>query len=82
MHAFILRNNQLKIQQNHQCFVCYYENILKVDLFTIIQSDGFERIITFDIESKNEIGDPITRKLIIEIMGRHSNLILIDARNR
>lgn len=38
-----------------------------------------ERIIQLDIESKNEIGDPIMRKLVIEIMGRHSNCILLDA---
>ena len=37
--------------------------------------------MTFDIESKNEIGDAVQRKLTIEIMGRHSNLILIDTAN-
>lgn len=46
-----------------------------------IQQDGTERIIQLVIESKNEIGDPITRKLVIEIMGRHSNLLLLDADN-
>lgn len=47
-------------------------------IITDIQNDGFERIISFSIESRNEIGDRVYRKLIIEIMGRHSNLILID----
>ncbi|MCH7320877.1 NFACT family protein [Solibacillus sp. MA9] len=46
-----------------------------------ITQQGFERVITFDIDSKNEIGDSIKRKLVIEIMGRHSNLLLIDAEN-
>lgn len=44
-----------------------------------IQTDAFERVITFNIESKNEIGDPIYRNITIEIMGRHSNLLLIDS---
>lgn len=44
-----------------------------------ITQDETERIIEMVIESKNEIGDTIHRKLIIEIMGRHSNLLLIDA---
>ncbi|KGR80412.1 Rqc2 family fibronectin-binding protein [Ureibacillus manganicus] len=44
-----------------------------------IQTEAFERVISFGIESKNEIGDTIYRKLTIEIMGRHSNLILIDS---
>ncbi len=47
---------------------------------SIIQ-DGFERVITINIDSKNEIGDSVKRKLIIEVMGRHSNLILVDAEN-
>ncbi|MEK4228675.1 Rqc2 family fibronectin-binding protein [Solibacillus sp. FSL H8-0538] len=46
-----------------------------------VQHDGSERILQLVIESKNEIGDPITRKLVIEIMGRHSNLLLLDAGN-
>lgn len=37
-----------------------------------------DRILTISIRSKNEIGDDIERKLYIEIMGRHSNMILVD----
>ncbi|KPN97297.1 NFACT family protein [Lysinibacillus sp. ZYM-1] len=43
-----------------------------------IKQLGFDRIIIVEIESKNEIGDPIVRELHAEIMGRHSNLLLID----
>ncbi|WP_404427665.1 NFACT family protein [Ureibacillus chungkukjangi] len=46
-----------------------------------IETDPFERVISLNIESKNEIGDQIFRKLTIEIMGRHSNIILIDKEN-
>ena len=46
-----------------------------------IETDPFERVITLNIESKNEIGDQVFRKLTIEIMGRHSNIILIDKEN-
>lgn len=46
-----------------------------------IETDPFERILTFNIESKNEIGDQVFRKLTIEIMGRHSNIVLIDQAN-
>lgn len=46
-----------------------------------ITQHGTERIIELLIESKNEIGDAITRKLTMEIMGRHSNLLLLDAEN-
>lgn len=44
----------------------------------ITQEDG-DRIITFDINATNEIGDPVKRIVSAEIMGRHSNVLLIDA---
>lgn len=43
-----------------------------------IEQDGFERIIRFSIESYDELGDLTTKYLIIEIMGRHSNIILTN----
>lgn len=39
---------------------------------------GFDRVIVLHVRSRNEIGDEQTRKLYIEIMGRHSNLILVE----
>jgi predicted ribosome quality control (RQC) complex YloA/Tae2 family protein len=38
-----------------------------------------ERIIELSIQGKNEIGDDVRKRLIIEIMGKHSNIILVDA---
>jgi predicted ribosome quality control (RQC) complex YloA/Tae2 family protein len=43
-----------------------------------VEQYGTDRIISFDIRAKNEIGDDIRRTIYIEIMGRHSNLILVD----
>lgn len=37
-----------------------------------------DRIITFDILKRNELGDLKSKKLIIEVMGRHSNIIITD----
>ena len=45
---------------------------------TDIRQDGFERILYFDFDSSNELGDICRLTLAAEIMGRHSNLILID----
>ncbi len=44
---------------------------------TDIRQDGLERILYFDFECTNEIGDVVTNTLIAEIMGRHSNIILV-----
>ena len=40
---------------------------------------GFERIVEFTIEHLDEMGDLCRKKLIIEIMGKHSNIIFTDA---
>lgn len=37
-----------------------------------------DRVIILRVEGKNEIGDDMVRELHIEIMGRHSNVILVD----
>ncbi len=37
-----------------------------------------ERIIIFEIEHLNELGDLCRKKLIIELMGKHSNIIFTD----
>lgn len=41
-----------------------------------ITQPNFERIVEIHIEATNEFGDKESKKLIIEIMGRHSNIIL------
>ncbi len=51
----------------------------KMALTTIIQ-EGFERVVEFGLS--NRIGEPINRSLIIEIMGRHSNFLLLDENRR
>jgi predicted ribosome quality control (RQC) complex YloA/Tae2 family protein len=37
---------------------------------------GFERVVELDVESRNDFGELETKKLFIEIMGKHSNIIL------
>ncbi|MDC3423641.1 NFACT family protein [Aquibacillus sp. 3ASR75-11] len=43
-----------------------------------IEQHEMERIIHIDIKGKNEIGDETNKRLVIEIMGKHSNIVLID----
>lgn len=42
-----------------------------------IGQDGLERIVNLDFECTNEIGDIVSLRLVIEIMGRCSNIILL-----
>ncbi len=43
-----------------------------------ISQCGFDRILKIDVQTRDELGDICTRSLITEIMGRHSNIILVD----
>ncbi|MBD8068358.1 NFACT family protein [Bacillus sp. PS06] len=43
-----------------------------------VEQMELDRIIIFTIKSRNEIGDESYKQLIVEIMGRHSNIILLD----
>lgn len=42
-----------------------------------IRQDGLERALYFDFDCISELGDPVRLTLAAEIMGRHSNLILV-----
>ncbi|KGP76912.1 RNA-binding protein [Desulfosporosinus sp. Tol-M] len=43
-----------------------------------LHQSELERVVTFDILNYNDRGDLVTLRLHLEIMGKHSNLILVD----
>ena len=43
-----------------------------------VSQPNFERIINFSIEHLDELGDLRKKELIVEIMGKHSNIIFCD----
>ena len=45
---------------------------------TNIYTNGLERIIFIEFEGYNKTKDFSAKKLIIELMGKHSNIILVD----
>lgn len=45
---------------------------------TGITQPGLERIACFEIEHLNELGDLCRKKLIVELMGKYSNIIFCD----
>lgn len=47
-----------------------------------ISQIGFERIVKISVESYDELGDYTTKHLYVEIMGRHSNIILVSDEGR
>ena len=43
-----------------------------------VEQDGLERIVKINMDASNELGDPVKFTLVVEIMGRYSNVILLD----
>jgi predicted ribosome quality control (RQC) complex YloA/Tae2 family protein len=47
-----------------------------------VRQDGLERVLFFDFEAMNELGDMTRLTLVAEIMGKHSNVILVGVDGR
>ncbi len=43
---------------------------------------GGDRVLHLTVDTVDELGDHVSRVLILEVMGRHSNLILVDGQGR
>ncbi|UJF35268.1 Rqc2 family fibronectin-binding protein [Paenibacillus hexagrammi] len=43
-----------------------------------IEQVGMERVIRIQVRQRDELGDVSTKVLLIEIMGRHSNIMILD----
>ena len=46
-----------------------------------IITNNLERVITIEFEGFDDIDDLITKKLVVELMGKHCNIILLDENN-
>lgn len=47
-----------------------------------VRQNSLERVLFLDFDAHNELGDEITLTIAVEIMGRCSNIVLIDENNR
>ncbi|MGW9815315.1 Rqc2 family fibronectin-binding protein [Staphylococcus cohnii] len=59
-------------------FARVFRKHLEGGFIKAIRQIGNDRRVEIDIHSKDEIGDTTYRTVILEIMGKHSNLILVD----
>lgn len=59
-------------------FIMVLRKYLQGALIESIEQVENDRIVELTVSNKNEIGDHIQATLIIEIMGKHSNILLVD----
>ncbi|HEU5138581.1 MAG TPA: NFACT family protein, partial [Bacillales bacterium] len=59
-------------------FCMFLRKHLEGSIVEGIHQHDLERIVMIDFKTTDEIGDIAYKRLIVEIMGRHSNIILLD----
>lgn len=73
-----LTNEQYDNPQQPPMFCMLLRKHLEGSVIEKIEQVDMERIVTIDFKAKNEIGDFTYKQFVIEIMGRHSNMMLLD----
>ncbi len=62
-------------------FVMVLRKYLEGSILQSIDQLGVDRIVNFYFSNRNELGDQVQLVLSLELMGRHSNVILYDQKN-
>ncbi len=66
---------------NAPCFCMLLRKHLIGGKIKKISTPGLERIVVIELECYSELNDLIIKKLVIELMGKHSNIILLNEKN-
>lgn len=56
------------------------KHLLGLHLKNVI-TNSLERLMIFDFEGFDEVDDIVTKRLIVELMGKHCNIILLNEKN-
>lgn len=75
---FHLTEERLTNPKTPPMFCMHLRKYLLGGFIEMIKQDKLERIVTFTIRARDEIGDETRKHLILELMGRHSNILLVD----
>lgn len=77
-----LTNNKFENPEVAPMFCMLLRKHLMSYKITNVSQYDFERIIMIDFQGYDELSDPTTKRLIIELMGKYSNIILTDKDNK
>lgn len=64
--------------QNPPNFCMFLRKHLQGAKIEGIDQYRMDRVVGIDFSGYDDLGDPTTRRLVVEIMGKHSNIILIE----
>lgn len=73
-----LSDLQYEKPDNPPTFCMFLRKHLEGGTITNITQNGNDRVITFTVNKRNELGDKQNKHFIVEVMGRHSNIVITD----
>ena len=76
-----LTNHQKENPKQAPNFCMLLRKYLTSSKIVSIDTYGLDRIVIITLENYNELNDLVEYKLIIELMGKHSNIILTNEKN-
>ena len=76
---FYITNDTIANPDVAPTFVMVLRKYLEGSVLRKIEQIGVERIVNFHFSNRNELGDEMQLILSVELMGRHSNVILYNA---
>lgn len=76
-----LTNDKFQNPEQPPMFCMLLRKHLSGAIIEKIEQDNLERIVSISCRTRDEIGDETYTTLIIELMGRHSNIILLNNKN-
>lgn len=79
LYRINLTTNTKPNPQNVLNFCMVLRKHLTGGIIKRIYTNGLERIVFIDIETHNELNDLVTKTLVVELMGKHSNVILLNS---
>lgn len=78
---FYITNQTIANPDKAPTFVMVLRKYLEGSVLQSIEQLGVDRIINFNFSNRNELGDQVQLVLSLELMGRHSNVILYDQKS-
>lgn len=75
---FYLTTQTISNPDTAPTFVMVLRKYLEGSILQSIEQVGVDRIVNFYFSNRNELGDQVKLVLSVELMGRHSNVILYD----
>ncbi|WP_163536745.1 NFACT RNA binding domain-containing protein [Gracilibacillus sp. YIM 98692] len=73
-----LTNDQYENPTEPSMYCMMLRKYLSGSFIESVKQHENERIVNIHFKTKNEVGDISTKTLVVELMGKHSNIILID----